>query len=265
MKPIRIATFLAPNIYPVYRFIADYIGQKLERPTEIIFVKSHDEYFKVSADVSFICGLPYILFMEQKPHALELLAAPVLMGERYQDKPIYFSDVIVAKDSLYQQFEDLRDKKWGYNETISQSGYGITRHHLLKMGETNGFFGRVINVHSHQNTMQLVANKKIDGGVIDTQVLEVEFEQHPELKEKLRIIATFDLSPIQPVVVNCNMDEALKSQIQSILLQMGDDIEAKSKLAKGIFKRFVAVVDSDYDPIRKMLREAQAANFMSLE
>jgi len=265
MKAIRIATFLAPNVYPVYRFIVEYIGQKLDCPTEIIYVNSHDDYFDVAADMSFICGLPYILFMEQVPDALELIAAPVLLGERYQNKPIYFSDVIVAKDSSYQQLQDLRGKKWGYNEKISQSGYGITRHHLLKMGETDGFFGRVIDAKSHQNTMSLVADRKLDAGAIDTQVLEVEWIQHPELRGQLRIIDSFGPSPIQPVVVDKRMPDVLKSDIQGVLLAIGQDENAKAELAKGIFKRFVKVTDSDYDPIRAMLEQARKANFLELQ
>lgn len=265
MKTLRIATFLAPNVYPVYRFMAEYIGQKLNYPTEIIYAKSHDEYFDIAADMSFICGLPYILFKEQNPDAFELLAAPVLLGERYQDKPIYFSDVIVAQDSPYQSFEDLRGKKWGYNEKVSQSGYGITRQHLLKLGETNGFFGRVINAMSHQNSIRLIADGKLDGGAIDTQVLEVELMQHPELKEQIRIIDTFGPSPIQPVVADKNMTDSLKADIQTILLAIGQDESTKAELAKGIFKCFVRVVDSDYDPIREMLAQAKQANFLTLK
>lgn len=55
MEAIRIATFLAPNVYPVYRFIVEYIGQKLDYPTEFVYASSHDDYFEAAADVSFIC------------------------------------------------------------------------------------------------------------------------------------------------------------------------------------------------------------------
>lgn len=263
-KSISIATFLAPNVYPAYQFIGDYIGRGLGLPVEILFIDSHDRYFDINADFSFICGLPYIQFKQDHPTALELIAAPVLIGERYQDKPIYFSDVIVSKDSDYQRFKDLRGKRWGYNETISQSGYGITRHHLINMQETNGFFGKVIHAHSHQNTIQLVVDGKLDAGAIDTQVLEVEFMQHPHLEDQLRIIETFGPSPIQPIVANSQLPTSLKQDVQAVLLAIGDDETAKPMLAQGLFKRFVSVTDSDYDPIRDMVSEARATDFMKL-
>jgi len=38
------------------------------------------------------------------------IAAPVLMGERYHDRPLYFSDVIVDRDSRFRSFLDLRGR-----------------------------------------------------------------------------------------------------------------------------------------------------------
>src|SRR6266851_7384114 len=34
-------------------------------------------------------------------------------------------------------------------EPLSQSGYGITRYSLLRLGETQGFFGQVVKTGSH--------------------------------------------------------------------------------------------------------------------
>jgi len=263
-KPIRFATFLAPNIYPVYRYIANYIGEGLDCPTEMIYAFSHDQFFEVDADVSFICGLPYILFVEQAPQLIELLAAPVLVGARYDDLPIYFSDVIVTKQSRFYQFEDLRQQTWGYNEEVSQSGYGITRHHLVQMRETKGFFGHVMRVYSHQTAIKWILNGKLDGAAIDSQVLQVAFNQHPSLQEQLRIIDTFGPSPIQPIVVNSQLSDALKSDIQQILLNMQQDKVARQKLADGLIKRFVKVSDQDYDPIREMRQQAKAHDFLQI-
>jgi len=263
-KTLRIATFLAPNIYPVYQFIADYIGEKLDYPIDMRFVTSHAQYDETGADVSFICGLPYVYFTHRHPCPLELLAAPILIGERYQDKPIYFSDVIVRHDSPHQRFTDLRGGTWAYNEKVSQSGYGITRHHLLQMGATKGFFAKVVNARSHQNAIQLVLKGAIHGTAIDSQVLAVELTQHPEHEDKLRIIDVFGPSSIQPVVADNNLSDALKADIQAVLLAIGNDAAAQDKLAAGWFRRFVKVTDTDYDDIRAMLQQAESANFMTI-
>src|SRR5260370_3655348 len=91
--PLRFVTFLAPNLRPVYEFIARHIGERLGCATELVDGDSYDDV--AEADVAFLCGLPYVRLMERKKPPVELLAAPVLQGARYRGRPICFSDVIV--------------------------------------------------------------------------------------------------------------------------------------------------------------------------
>jgi len=67
--------------------------------------------------------------MRLDPPPVELLAAPVLEGERYRDQPIYFSDVIVARRNPARSFADLRGASWSYNDPDSHSGYGVVLYH----------------------------------------------------------------------------------------------------------------------------------------
>ena len=198
-RPMRVVTFLAPNVYPVYAYIADYLGRKLGCATELIVGDSHDQFDVLQPDVAFICGLPYVLMTRQNPPSVELLVAPVLQGERFGGRPIYFSDVIVKHDAPSQSFAELRGHSWAYNEEVSQSGYGITRHHLLRMGATNGFFSRVVNAGWHQEAIRMVADGQIDATAIDCQVLMIELRDHPELNNQIKIIDALGPSTIQPV------------------------------------------------------------------
>src|SRR5215470_12955606 len=105
---LRFVTFLAPNVLPVYQFIARYVGEKLGCETELLTGDSHDQFSELRPDIAFICGLPYVQMMRQNPPPVEVLAAPLLQGERYGGKPIYFSDVIVRRNSPLCSFADLR-------------------------------------------------------------------------------------------------------------------------------------------------------------
>ena len=51
---LRFATFLAPNMWPVYQFIADTVGEKLGCRTELAVGKSFDEFETGQADIGFI-------------------------------------------------------------------------------------------------------------------------------------------------------------------------------------------------------------------
>ena len=263
--PIRIATFLAPNMIEVYRFVADYVGQEVGVPTELSVGYSFDQFAAGEADVGFICGLPYVQLAREAPRPVELLAAPVLSGERYGGRPIYFSDVIVHVDSPYRSFPDLRDRSWAFNDPDSHSGYNVTRHRLVNMGETRGFFGRVVEAGSHQRSIRMVCSGEVDAAAIDSQVLAVELRDHPELAPQLRVIDTLGPAGIQPVVAASRLPDELKADIMAALLAMGHDPAARDTLAHGFIERFVPVTDANYDDVRAMLVAAEDASFLTLK
>jgi phosphonate transport system substrate-binding protein len=76
MRPLWFATFLAPNMLPVYRFLADRVGQRLGRRVELVVGRSFDEFERGEADLGVVCGLPYVWLAAQRPPPVEPLAAP---------------------------------------------------------------------------------------------------------------------------------------------------------------------------------------------
>jgi phosphonate transport system substrate-binding protein len=260
---LRIATFLAPNMLPVYEFVVDAIDRELGG-AELVTGASFDQFGSGEIDAGFICGLPYVQLVRQTPGPVELLAAPVLSGRRYAGRPIYFSDVIVRRDSSVQAFADLRGRSWAYNDPDSHSGYNLTRHHLVRMGETRGFFGRVVEAGFHQRAMRMVAAGEVEAAAIDSQVLAIEFRDHPALADELRVIDALGPSTIQPVVAARHLPSEVKAALRTTLLRMGDRPSARAELARGFVERFVPVTDEDYDDIRAMLVVAEQAGFLTL-
>src|SRR5579871_3692794 len=222
-QPLRFATFLAPNMEPLYQFIADYVAEKLDYPTTLTVGTSFDQFALGQADVGFICGLPYVNLTRPPSPAVELLAAPVLHGERYQGKPIYFSDVIVRRDSPFQSFADLRGASWAFNDPDSHSGCGVVRYQLAKAGLSDSYFSRVVEAGFHQASIRKVQSGEVDASAIDSQVLAIELRNQPDLASQLRIIDTLGPSPIQPVVAATQVSPALKQDVQAILLELGND------------------------------------------
>jgi len=264
-RVLRFASFLAPSVYPVYEYISEYVGRKLGLPTQLEIGTSFAQFEEDRADVGFICGLPYVRLRQQPSPPVELLAAPILQGARYEGRPIYFSDVIVRADSPYWSFADLRGSVWSYNDSESQSGYGITLHTLVSMGETNGFFGTVVEAWFHQESIRLVSEGKVDASAIDSQVLAIAIRANPELATHLRVIASLGPSTIQPVVAACRLPDSLKADIRRALLSMADDQEARERLGDALFERFVSVPDSHYDDIRAMQLGAEAVGFTAIK
>jgi phosphonate transport system substrate-binding protein len=205
-----------------------------------------------------------VLASRRRSAAFEPIAAPVLQGERYGGRPIYFSDVIVRRDSPLTSFAGLRGASWAYNEPSSHSGYGITRYTLVTMGETGGFFGRVVEAGSHQNAIRMVAEGEVDASAIDSQVLAIELRDHPELAGELRVIDSLGPSTIQPVVASLHVSAADREAAREALLAIGDDPRERKALDRGFIERFVAVGSAEYDDIRCMVKAAEDAHFLVL-
>ena len=202
--------------------------------------------------------------MRSSPAPVELLAAPVLQGERYHDLPIYFSDVIVRRDSPYHVFADLHGCSWAYNDPNSHSGYNITRYTLVRLGETHGFFGRVVEAGFHQEALRMVADGRVDASAIDSQVLAIELREHPDLAGHVRIIDTLGPTTIQPVVAARHVSAALRDDLRAALCAIGDDPAARDTLDYGFVARFIPMTDTDYDDIRMMVAAAEEASFPEL-
>ncbi len=260
-----VVTFLAPNMLPIYKFIIAYVSRKLHYPMELVVGSNYDELY--AADFCFICGLPYVLRTAPRlsPSPLVAIVAPVLQGERYQNKPIYFSDVIVRDDSPFSSFADLRGCSWAFNEPESQSGYGITRYWLAKQGETHGYFSEVIEAGFHQTAIRMVYEGRVQASAIDSLVLAVELRQYPELGRVLRVIDTLGPSTIQPFAAAARVTPGLRGDVQSVFVEMHKDAGAADFLQRGFIDHFVAVQDKDYDDIRAMLAVCEQANFLSLK
>ncbi|MGZ3638364.1 MAG: phosphate/phosphite/phosphonate ABC transporter substrate-binding protein [Ktedonobacterales bacterium] len=227
---IRFATFLAPNMFPVYWCVADHVGERLGCRTELTTGVSFRAFECGEVDVGFICGLPYVHLTRRSDPPVEPLAAPVLQGERYGGLPIYFSDVVVRRDSPYRAFAELRGCAWAYNDRDSHSGYNITRYTLVRMGETQGFFGRVVEAGFHQEALRMVADGRVDASAIDSQVLAIELREHPARAERVRIIDALGPATIQPVVAARHVPDTLKGELRAVLCAMGDDPSVRGML-----------------------------------
>jgi ABC-type phosphate/phosphonate transport system substrate-binding protein len=103
------------------------------------------------------------------------------------------------------------------------------------------YFGEVVEAGFHQAAIRLVADGRVDGAAIDSQVLAFELAEHPELKERVKVIDSFPPAPNQPIVVRSGLDERLKQQLgQRIRSLRGPLLERHG------FLRFAAAPDYSF-------------------
>jgi phosphonate transport system substrate-binding protein len=220
-------------------------------------VREHMLY-RGEAHIGVVCGLQYVLAQDvlgAQP-GVDVFAAPVMRGARYQDRPIYFSDVVVRRDSRARRLSDLRGACWAINEPTSQSGFNITRFTLASQGETSAFFGRVIESGAHERSLSLLLDGAIDATAIDCTVLDALIRRQPSLHAQIRVIETLGPSPIPPLVISRAVPRPIWAALEDAVLDLHRDVGANEVLELGQMARFVRVEDADYDPIREMARVA---------
>ena len=248
----------APNQDGFAQDVTGYLGERMGItavfPITIPWQERERLFDTGEIQVGWICGLPYVWKADSGQPPVALLAAPVMAAPRYQNKPIYFSDVIVRADSPFTCFADLRGARWVYNEPHSHSGYNLVAYHLATLGEDWSYFNEVRASGAHQLSLEMIQNGRCDASAIDSTVLEIEFAKDPSLKSQLRTIETLGPSPIPPWVIRNDVPDTLKQQIRRTLLTMHHSPAGRTILSNHGMTQFVPITDSDYDIIRHMAR-----------
>lgn len=205
-----------------------------------------------------------MLASRRRSAAYEPIAAPVLRGDRYGGRPVYFSDVIVRNGVEAGSFADLKGASFAYNEPSSHSGYGIVRYTLVTMGETRGFFGRLVESTAHKESIALVARGEVDASAIDSQVLALELRDNPGLEHRIHVIDALGPSTVQPVVCVDSVPPEIREEVRSVFLGMGTDASSRAFLEDGLIERFVRAGPDSYDDIRSMVQACEDAHFLVL-
>lgn len=248
---LTLVSYLAPNMFWFYKAVGAYLSRVLDIETHVV-QSQHDPLkdpvmLQDRLDIAFICGLPFIQLNSVLSGQLQALVAPVMQASRYQNCPVYFSDIIVNADSNLNTFDDLAGKTLCYNDPGSNSGYNLLRYRLLESSHEHNFFDKAIQSGSHQRSIQLVAEGIADCAAIDSTVLEQELLNLPQLSKHLRVVESMGPHPIPLVAIAQRLDAKFIALLQSALCQ--PDIELQSAMQKALIQRYVPVQIADYAAI----------------
>lgn len=248
-QPLRFVNFLCPALEPAYARVAAFVGARLSRPTTLRNSSSFNELTSGQVDVAFICGLAYLRV--RRSASLRVIAAPVLQGERYAGRAVYFSDVVVRAESPYTSFDDLRGTTFAYNEEASHSGYNVVAYSLRRCGEQLPFFGRLIRTGSHIQSLRAVAAGVADAAAIDSHVWDFLCRDEAALVSALRPIHRLGPSTSPPVVIHAR-NAADAERVRSALVSMHEDADGSRWLATGSIAQFLPASDCAYRDVARM-------------
>jgi phosphonate transport system substrate-binding protein len=253
---IKFTSCQAPSADRFCAAIVQLIGRRLGVRTEFVnnvpWSERERGFDEGAIEVCWMCGWPYAERADSRSADFHLLAARVMGDSRYLDQPIYFSDLVVRADSPFQAFDDLRGGSWAYNEPKSHSGYNAVRYLLAKQNGDGRFFRSVIESGSHAASIDRILTGELDGAAVDSTVLDSIRQNDPERASLLRVIGTIGPSPAPPWVMRSTLSPALRHALRNEFLAMHEHPGGRAILEAAGVKRFGAVTNEDYDPIREM-------------
>lgn len=252
-KRLRIAIggMITPKEgFAYYRQLLDYIGEKLDGHVDLVDRESYAEINSLirlsEVDAAFVCGGPYV--NGRKEFGMELLVAPQAYGDT-----VYYSYIIVAKDSPIDSLEELRGKSFAFTDPLSNTGKLVPTYMLARMNESpDAFFRRYIFTMSHDKSIKAVAQGVVDGAAVDSLIWEYANRTNPVFTSKTRVIKKSPPYGIPPVVVSPRLDRETKERLRQILLNAHGDEKGRTILKGMMMDRFVTIDDRAYDSIREM-------------
>ena len=261
MNTLKLTSCMAGNADPFVDVLAEYLSAKLQLSIapilDISWQHREQKFDSGEIEICWICGLPYAWKADKADTDIELLATPVLNASRYQNRAVYYSDIMVPLDSHIQTFADLQGVSWAYNEPNSHSGSYLMRSHLARLGLDSSFLGKVVKSGAHQASIKMLLNGDVDASAIDSWVFELELASDPSLATKLRVIDTLGPSGFPPFIISKQVPQSLRQSLRQAMLTMDQDPLGRKILDSVKISHFTKNEDRDYDSIRDMAKLAQ--------
>lgn len=248
---LAVAPVYSPRrTFQVYRDLAAYLGRATGLVPEVVQGRTYAEINDLvragNVTLAVVCTNAYI--EGQEDFGMEAIAVPVVGG-----RTVYYSYLIVPQASRARRLEDLRGSTFAFSDPLSNSGRLAAVYRLLKIGETPGsFFGRYIFTYSHDNSIQAVARKVVNGAAVDSLVYDYAVAEDRDLASKTRIVARWGPYGINPIAVHPRLNPAVKRTLQQTLLDMHRSEEGQRILSRLAVDRFAEPDDRIYDSVRVM-------------
>ncbi len=255
---VAIGSVISPKeSYVYYEEMIQYLSIKINGPVKIIQRRTYQEINDLiknkEIDFAFTCSGPYV--EGNSEFGMKLLVVPEMYG-----RTTYNSYIIVPKNSSYNNFSQLRGKKFAFTDPLSSSGKLYPEYLLALINETpDSFFGKdekgmnnSFFTYSHDYSIIAVAEGLADGAAVNSLVYEYMKKTKPEVISKTRIIETSPAFGNPPIVVPKEIDPFIEQKLKDIFMNMDRDEEGRQILSSIMIDRFVTINDSAYDTIREM-------------
>ena len=208
----------------------------------------------------FMCGWP-IARAKRRPR---ILAAPVPLPSRYHDEPIYFTDIVVARDSRFRTIEDTFGGTVGWTLEDSNSGFNMLRHHLLAYRTPDRpllYSKSVGSLINPLGALRAVAEGQVDVVPVDSFCHDLFLASDHPLTALTRTLHTTPPSPMPALVASPDLPHDVAEALRAALLRAHRAPLLADALQAALVRRFVNVEATRYDYTEALAQAAIAAGY----
>lgn len=243
-----------PELRREFAPLLDYLGAKVGLPVEILKAESYVATTRLFTDykvhVAVLAPFAYVRAKRDHPDLI-LLATHIADGSS-----TYASYIVSRDDAPYNSVEDLRGKRFMYNDRASASGYLYPLAYMQALGIVPEKFFRSLGfAGNHQKVIDSVLKGDADAGAVASTVLTMMRNENPEAR-RLKILAKTGRIPYDAYCASPRLDQALVDQLRAALLDLSTRTEEGRRVLQGLssINGFVAVGDDHYDEVRRVAR-----------
>ena len=205
----------------------------------------------------------YVLAKEKDPNLEVFATYTKLKGHFQEEGPGYRAVLVVRADSDFDSIESLKGTIVGLADPASTSGNLMPRMvfgELIGTGpELEQYFSKVVYTGGHDQSALAVKEGRVDDAFVATHRLDNVIDRGLAKTEDYRVLWQSGIIPQDPMVYRTDLCEPIKAAIRDAFLTLHENPDAKPFFGGIKSTKFVAMQDSDYDIIRKLVEAEKKA------
>jgi phosphonate transport system substrate-binding protein len=241
LLPDENASAIIQNAQPFKAYLEQAVG----KPVEILVTTDYSSMIEAMRfhriEVAYFGPLSYVLAKSKAP-GIEPFAVGLSKGE-----PTYRAVIIARADGSVHTIEDIKGKTFGFGDDASTSSHLIPRAYLARHGLVAGADYKFVHLGAHDAVARAVQAGQVQAGGLSQAIFKNLVAKGSIDAEKVKVLAESSPIPNYPMVMQGDLDLALKAAIKKAFLDLKDPEILKTFRADG----FVATDDTAYDVLRE--------------
>jgi phosphonate transport system substrate-binding protein len=248
---------------------AEYLSKKLDRQVEVTLATDYSTIVEAMASGQVDIGImPPAAYVQAKDMDAAEAILTSQLGDYDQETGLplegqltntFKGEVLVRADSDLNELTDLKGKKIATLSPNSASGYIYPVAELKDAGVDPTTEATLTTVNDIPSEITAVLNGQMDAAFVfegARNVFAAGFSDNDLFKDLKVLYLTEGDIPNDAIAVKPGMDEALKTEIKDVFLNMKDDEEGAEAMALWGHQGYQEAADSAYDTIREYTEKA---------